>query len=117
MVLALVMAVAVILGVLLVNLWVEKPVVVREKLYFDYTDANPSAVFVFGGNRYGKHGGGGGGVPVGHTFHVSVVLVVPDSDYNRDIGVFQVNFLVTYLLMKLDSTPPNKRLIHFLNRD
>ncbi|KNA21849.1 hypothetical protein SOVF_039580 [Spinacia oleracea] len=88
MVLALVMAVAVILGVLLVNLWVEKPVVVREKLYFDYTDANPSAVFVFGGNRYGKHGGGG--VPVGHTFHVSVVLVVPDSDYNRDIGVFQL---------------------------
>lgn len=86
-VLTLLMAVAVVIGVAMVNFWVEQPLVVREKLYFDYADVNPSAVFLFGGYRMGKHGGG---VPVGHTFHVSVLFSVPDSDYNRGIGNFQI---------------------------
>uniref|UniRef100_A0A803L465 Uncharacterized protein n=1 Tax=Chenopodium quinoa TaxID=63459 RepID=A0A803L465_CHEQI len=92
-VLTLLMAVAVVIGVVMVNFLVEKPVVVREKLYFDYTDVNPSAVFLFGGYGMSKYGGGSGrgrGVPVGHTFHVSVVFSVPESDYNREIGNFQI---------------------------
>ncbi|XP_059669048.1 seipin-1-like [Cornus florida] len=99
MVLTVVMVLAVILGVGLVQFWVEEPVIVREKLYFDYTDIHPNAVLSFGGG-----GGGGGfgfgfggynknkkmGVPVGHTFYVSLVLLMPESDFNRDIGVFQL---------------------------
>nr|GMC70766.1 seipin-1 [Ipomoea batatas] len=30
------------------------------------------------------------GVPVGHTFYVSLLLVMPESDYNRELGIFQV---------------------------
>ncbi|KMT14762.1 hypothetical protein BVRB_4g075280 [Beta vulgaris subsp. vulgaris] len=87
-VLSMLMMLAVVLGVVLVNYWVEYPVFVREKLHFDYTDVHPQAVFVFGGKS--KSSSAGCGVPVGHTFHVSLVLLLPDSDYNRDIGVFQL---------------------------
>ncbi|KAL2924811.1 Seipin-1, partial [Bienertia sinuspersici] len=80
MVLTMVMVLAAVVGVMMVNYFVEQPLLVKQKLYFDYTNVNPEAVFVFKGD----------GVPVGHTFHVSVVLLVPDSDYNRDIGVFQL---------------------------
>ncbi|KAH0994486.1 hypothetical protein GBA52_018350 [Prunus armeniaca] len=40
---------------------------------------HPTAVFAFGG------------VPVGHTFYVSLVLLMPESDFNRGIGVFQMS--------------------------
>lgn len=92
MVLALVMAAAAIMGFLVVNYWVEEPVVVKEKLQFDFTDFNPQATFVFDGGVAGerKRKQQLAMVPVGHTFHVSVELLVPDSDYNRDIGVFQI---------------------------
>ncbi|KAJ8427032.1 hypothetical protein Cgig2_032860 [Carnegiea gigantea] len=92
MMLALVMSAAVILGFLVVNYWVEEPVVVKEKLQFDFTDFNPHATFVFDGGVAGerKRKQQLAMVPVGHTFHVSVELLVPDSDYNRDIGVFQI---------------------------
>ncbi|CAI9759880.1 unnamed protein product [Fraxinus pennsylvanica] len=90
MVLMIVMVVALVLGVGVVRLWVEEPVSIRETLHFDYTDMHPTAVFHFGGGATRGEGGGGvGGVPVGHTFYVSVVLLMPESDYNRDIGIFQ----------------------------
>lgn len=85
MVLIIVMVVAAVLGVGLVRAWAEEPVYVRESLQFDYTNAHPTAVFSFG-NR--------AGVPVGHTLYVSLVLLMPDSDYNRDIGIFQVKICV-----------------------
>lgn len=88
-VLSLVMVVSVVLGVGLVRLWVEDPVVVRERLFFDYTEVNPSAVFGFDGSKRSGHVG----VPVGHTFYVSVVLLMPESDYNRNIGIFQVCYI------------------------
>lgn len=92
LVLIMVMLLAVFLGVGLVQLWVEEPVLLRERLFFDYTDVNPKAVFTFEGFQgiiYKKQMG----IPVGHTFHVSLVLLMPESDYNRQIGVFQVLFL------------------------
>ncbi|XP_074310689.1 seipin-1 [Silene latifolia] len=82
MVLFLVLLVSAVAGFVLVNYWVEEPVLVSQKLYFDYTEVNPSAVVVFDGGK--------GVVPVGHRFRVSVSLLVPDSEYNRDIGVFQL---------------------------
>lgn len=94
MVLFLVLILAVSLGVGLVHLWVEEPVFVREKLYFDYTDAHPTAVFSFDGGVTGFEGYSSNkkpiSVPVGHTFCISLLLVIPESDYNWEIGVFQV---------------------------
>ncbi|CAK9159814.1 unnamed protein product [Ilex paraguariensis] len=92
-VLTMLMFLAVILGVGLVNLWVEEPVFMRESLHFDYTDIHPEAVFPLRSDD----GGFGGfikrkkmGVPVGHTFFVRLVLLMPESDFNLEIGVFQV---------------------------
>lgn len=92
MVLLLVLVVAVVLGVGLVQMWVEEPVLLRERLHFDYTEAHPVALFSFGGflgfeKSYKRKPMG---VPVGHTFSVSVVLLMPESGFNREIGVFQV---------------------------
>ncbi|CAK7340139.1 unnamed protein product [Dovyalis caffra] len=99
MVLILVMLLAAMLGVGLVQLWVEEPVFMRERLFFDYTDVNPKAVFTFGGSvDHESITKGLMGIPVGHTFHVSLVLLMPESDYNRQIGMFQVCHLVEYVL-------------------
>lgn len=91
-VLLLVLVVAVVLGVGLVQMWVEEPVLLKERLHFDYTEDHPRALFSFGGflgfekSQRRKPMG----VPVGHTFSVSVVLLMPESGFNREIGVFQV---------------------------
>ncbi|KAK3037788.1 hypothetical protein RJ639_030707 [Escallonia herrerae] len=102
LVLVFVMFLAVLLGVVSVQLWLEEPVFLRETLHFDYADEHPKAVFDFLGG-----GGGGGfegfrygkrkrvmGVPVGHTFYVTLVLLMPESDFNREIGMFQCLVLV-----------------------
>ncbi|XP_010558582.1 PREDICTED: seipin-1 [Tarenaya hassleriana] len=85
MVLVLMMAMAAVAGVGLVNMYVEEPVAVRERLFFDYTEVNPSALFWFETRKKPV-----GGVPVGHMIHVSLLLLMPESDFNRDIGLFQL---------------------------
>ncbi|RDX78907.1 Seipin-1 [Mucuna pruriens] len=92
MVLFLVLILATVVGVGLVRLWVEEPVSIKENLHFDYTEAHPSAVFLFNGVRNFK-----GhlkkkqiSVPVGHTFLASLVVVMPESDFNRELGMFQL---------------------------
>lgn len=91
-----VMGLAIALGVGLVHVWVEEPVLVREKLSFDYTHVHPNAVFSRRGggggfiNPYGKNMRKMGRfVPVGHTFSISLFLLMPESDYNLQIGIFQ----------------------------
>lgn len=74
-----------ILGFGFVRMWMEEPVILREPLYFDYADVNPKAVFSFGGGYDND-----AGVPLGHTMYVSLFLLMPESDFNRDIGVFQL---------------------------
>ncbi|XP_030458124.2 seipin-1 [Syzygium oleosum] len=97
MVLSLLMALSVMVGGGLVRMWVEEPVFVTQRLYLDYTRLHPQAIFSFCG---GVDGGVGlcegfhqkkhAGIPVGHTFSVSLLLLMPESDYNCHIGVFQV---------------------------
>ena len=88
MLLFLVFVLALLVGVSLVQLWLEEPVIVRQSLHFDYTDPHPTAVFSFHEHepQIHKHSG----VPVGHTFHVSLLLIMPESHFNREVGVFQV---------------------------
>ncbi|CAN8236209.1 unnamed protein product [Cochlearia groenlandica] len=84
MVMVLAMIVAVFIGVGIVNLYVEKPVVARERLFFDYTEENPSAVFRFDKRKRPF------GLPVGHMVYVSLEIWMPESDLNRRIGLFQL---------------------------
>ncbi|KAK8690233.1 hypothetical protein V6N13_088934 [Hibiscus sabdariffa] len=94
MLLVFLLVLAALVGFGLVQIWVEEPVFVREKLFFDYTEVNPTAVFRSSGG--GIDGGRGSykkkqmGAPVGHTIHVYLVLVMPESDFNRHIGMFQL---------------------------
>lgn len=100
MILFLVLILAFVVGVGLVRFWVEEPLIVHESLHFDYTETNPSAVFSFsgevsaaGGYVKTKHIR----VPVGHTFSVSLSLLMPESDFNRELGVFQVCLFVSQI--------------------
>ncbi|KAJ9546074.1 hypothetical protein OSB04_025781 [Centaurea solstitialis] len=79
--------VAVAVGVGLVRMWVEEPVYLQEDLYFDYTNVHPFAMLDFGYREMDKSVKM---VPVGHTCNVRLVFVMPESDYNREIGNFQV---------------------------
>lgn len=92
------LVVAVFLGVGVVQIWLEEPVLMKERLFFDYTDVHPTAVFAFDGDdgvECHKHLSHfkkqqRQSVPGGHTFYVTLVFLMPESDYNREIGVFQV---------------------------
>lgn len=85
-VLTAVLAVAAGVGVGVVRLWAEEPVFVRELLHFDYTETNPSAVVSLGASlsKITRP------VPAGHRLDVSVLLVMPESDFNLHVGMFQV---------------------------
>uniref|UniRef100_A0A7N0TYZ5 Seipin n=1 Tax=Kalanchoe fedtschenkoi TaxID=63787 RepID=A0A7N0TYZ5_KALFE len=94
MVLFVVLVLAALVGIGFVQLWVEEPVLMKEKLHFDYTAVNPQAVFSFHGGDFEGHTKVATnkklGMPAGHTFYVSLVMLMPESDYNREIGVFQL---------------------------
>lgn len=87
MVLMVAMVVAAVVGVGVVRSWAEEPLYVRESVQFDYSDAHPTALLTFAA------------VPPGHTVYVSLSLLMPDSDYNRDVGIFQVTKQLTFLLI------------------
>ncbi|KAL4193171.1 hypothetical protein AMTRI_Chr06g175600 [Amborella trichopoda] len=90
-ILVLLLVFSVLLGVGFVNLWVEEPVVVKKNLYFDYTQPHPVAVVsVDDLGNFKSLVRGKRAIPAGHTFFVSVVLVLPESDLNRNLGVFQL---------------------------
>jgi probable phosphoglycerate mutase len=78
--------VSVLLGFVLVRHWVEDPVTVRQQLFFDYTEAQPSAAVVLDGAV----------LPAGHSVRVSMALLFPDSYHNRKVGMFQVHAHACY---------------------
>ncbi|XP_047970248.1 seipin-1 [Salvia hispanica] len=82
MVLIAAMVAAAVIGFGLVNSWAEQPVYVKESVQFDYSDAHPTALLTFTN---------GPAVPPGHTVFVTLSLLMPDSDYNRDVGIFQLS--------------------------
>ncbi|KAM0845387.1 hypothetical protein ACQ4PT_056395 [Festuca glaucescens] len=84
--LASVFVVSLLLGFVLVRHCVEDPVTVRQPLYFDYTEPQPSAAVALGS----AWGAAAPLLPGGHSVTVSLTLILPDSDHNRQIGVFQI---------------------------
>ncbi|KAK9132255.1 hypothetical protein Scep_011783 [Stephania cephalantha] len=82
---------------LVMRFLVEEPIYMEEILDFDYTKSSPVALIpikscngvAYGANQIGKFGGSRG-VPLYHKLQVTLVLTLPESDYNRRLGVFQV---------------------------
>lgn len=62
---------------------VEEPIQVTETLNFDYTKPSPVAFVAV--QRL---------VPPNQRMQLEVFLTLPESDYNRRLGVFQVHFAV-----------------------
>ncbi|KAF3324976.1 Seipin [Carex littledalei] len=99
-------------GGLVVRKIVEKPVQIKEELIFDYTKPSPEALVPISSctgvlNFHKKWGGtrikgvpsaesshtlwgGTRVIPANHKFELTVLLNLPESDYNRRLGVFQV---------------------------
>ncbi|KAJ4777009.1 Seipin [Rhynchospora pubera] len=81
-------------GGLVVGKVVEKPVHIKEELNFDYTKPSPVALVPIsscpGVLNFNKKWGGTRVIPANHKFALTVLLNLPESDYNRKLGVFQV---------------------------
>ncbi|CAK9152650.1 unnamed protein product [Ilex paraguariensis] len=81
---------------------VEEPIQMKENLNFDYTKNSPVAfvpISDYLGVNCGVNGGekvgigkveGSQVIPPDHKLHVSISLTLPESDYNRKLGMFQV---------------------------
>ncbi|CAK7350359.1 unnamed protein product [Dovyalis caffra] len=86
----------------LMRYFVEEPIQIRQDLNFDYTKNSPVAfvpVKFCGGVACGVNCKENIGdvkslktrvIPPNHKLQVSVLLTLPESDYNRNLGVFQI---------------------------
>uniref|UniRef100_A0A1D1ZHH9 Seipin n=1 Tax=Anthurium amnicola TaxID=1678845 RepID=A0A1D1ZHH9_9ARAE len=90
---------AFLIGRLLMGSVVEEPLRFTEELSFDYTKASPVAVVPITTSNAvvdcGKNVGirkwdGQRLIPPNHKLQLTVSLTLPESDYNRKLGVFQV---------------------------
>lgn len=94
---------SVVFGGFLMKCFVEKPIYMKEVLNFDYTKLSPVAYVPiiscagvvsekdFENNvQVGKWVMGERVIPSKHKVQVTVSLKVPESGYNRNLGVFQV---------------------------
>ncbi|XP_038901874.1 seipin-1 isoform X2 [Benincasa hispida] len=92
MVMVLLLVVAAAVSGLAIRFWIEEPVELREKLNFDYTLGGPRALFgMENGSAMKMKKKMNLGIPVGHSFFVRVVLLMPESPFNRELGVFQLS--------------------------
>lgn len=88
------------LGGVMIRYLVQEPFHMQESLNFDYTRASPVALvpIVSCANAYSEvryHDVGGKSfarrvLPPNHKMQLTISLLMPESDYNRNLGVFQV---------------------------
>ncbi|TXG47703.1 hypothetical protein EZV62_026997 [Acer yangbiense] len=81
---------------------VEEPIQIKETLNFDYKENSPVALIpltsCYGASCGVKCEENKGSwlssesrvIPIGHKLQVTVILTLPESEYNRNLGVFQV---------------------------
>ncbi|KAK1557834.1 hypothetical protein Q3G72_032791 [Acer saccharum] len=89
---------------------VEEPIQIKETLNFDYKENSPVALIpltsCYGASCGVKCEENKGSwlssesrvIPIGHKLQVTVILTLPESEYNRNLGVFQVR--VDFLSVK-----------------
>ncbi|KAJ0081343.1 hypothetical protein Patl1_10422 [Pistacia atlantica] len=92
---------AVVISGFFMRFLVEEPIQIKENLNFDYTKNSPVAFVpilscdaVFCGfnceeKKEVSKSLGSRVIPIDHKMQVSVMLTLPESDYNRKLGVFQ----------------------------
>ncbi|KAI5075816.1 hypothetical protein GOP47_0009892 [Adiantum capillus-veneris] len=73
----------------------QKPIHITKELYFDYTKPHPVASLdLLSFNIYPKSSNVSKGIKATHMpsfrYHFTVFLTIPESDYNRNLGIFQV---------------------------
>ncbi|XP_031269768.1 seipin-2 [Pistacia vera] len=93
---------AVVISGFFMRFLVEEPIQIKETLNFDYTKNSPVAFVrilscdaVFCGfnceeKKEVSKSLGSRVIPIDHKMQVSVMLTLPESDYNRKLGVFQI---------------------------
>eukprot|EP00249_Psilotum_nudum_P021817 c28263_g1_i1 orf=401-2995(-) len=85
-----------------VSKFVEEPFNMKDLLHFDYTQYHPSAVVYLQPSSITGHYNGkllhqpsksqrSRAIPMSHLIHITVTLTLPESDYNRQLGVFQLS--------------------------
>ncbi|KDP21152.1 hypothetical protein JCGZ_21623 [Jatropha curcas] len=81
----------------LVRYLVENPIEIKNELYFDYTESRPVAfvpIMACGGVGCGgdceEKSLGPRVIPPNHKLQANVLLTLPESAYNRNLGIFQV---------------------------
>lgn len=96
---------AFVISGLLVSSLVKEPVYIKDTLNFDYTKPSPVALVPVMSCPDGSCGtncrekieigklGGSRVIPPKHKMQVTVSLTLPESDYNRNLGIFQVSHL------------------------
>ncbi|XP_073017303.1 seipin-2-like [Primulina eburnea] len=87
---------------LLIRRLVEEPIGIKRNLNFDYTEKSPLAFVPIIAYPELSHetylaekpesvkGGGSRAIPANHKLQVTVLLTLPESDYNQNLGIFQV---------------------------
>ncbi|CAA0832912.1 Putative adipose-regulatory protein (Seipin [Striga hermonthica] len=87
---------------ILIKVVVEEPTRIQRSLNFDYKEKSPVAYvpivtgsefihdMYLGENRELGKGGGSRIIPPYHKLKVTVALTLPESEYNQNLGVFQV---------------------------
>ncbi|GLT54534.1 hypothetical protein SLA2020_277260 [Shorea laevis] len=77
------LAIGFVLGGFMVRYLVENPIQTKQSLIFDYTKTSPVAFVPIMLSSISV-------VPYDHKLQLTVSLTVPESEYNRKLGVFQV---------------------------
>ncbi|XP_024372180.1 seipin-3 [Physcomitrium patens] len=91
---------ALFLDLFLVRQFIDEPVEFRQILHFDYREEHPSAIVSLlppkvrakaKGDAYPEKVLRARAIPLSHSLHVSIFLTLPESHYNRQLGMFQVS--------------------------
>ncbi|XP_010242174.1 PREDICTED: seipin-2 [Nelumbo nucifera] len=96
------LALALVISGFMMQSLVEEPIQITETLHFDYTKDSPVAFVPISScagascdvNCYEKvrvgNDGGSFVIPHNHRYQLTISLTLPESEYNRKLGVFQV---------------------------
>ncbi|XP_050217463.1 seipin-2-like [Mercurialis annua] len=109
-----------VFGGLIMRIIVEKPIQLTQTLNFDYTKTSPVAyvpIMPYSGaveaSALAPKEAGVRIIPHNHKLHLTVSLIVPESDYNRNLGIFQVRVEFTSATGKIITSSSQACILRF----